>query len=171
MRRLFTLVAASMLLSTPSFAAKDVCKGVKVKKDAFGSARVAEAGDLKLKFVDGKWVLTLGINAGGGYGGFAANRLENLPEGTDVEVMLADDTRIALQTSASVGPQLINIMGISVTHYDLPFSLEPEIVRSLVNQPITAYRIVKAGDTWAQSETKKGDAKKFTEMGTCMLGT
>jgi hypothetical protein len=171
MNRLATLALATLLFSTAAHAAKDPCKGVSVKKDAFGSTRVAEVGDLKLKRAGDKWVFVLGMNKGGGYGAFSAANMEFLPEGTVVEILMEDGSSISLTTVGASGPTQYSVMGIMVTHYDLNLSVSDEHIGLLLSQPVKAYRVLKGSDTWNSDEFKAGDIKKFQEIGTCMRET
>lgn len=171
MKRLLALALASAVLTTPAFAEKDACKGVQLKKDSFGSVRYFEAGELTLKVIEGKWTLQLGMNKGGGYGGFATMNLEQLAAGSAVEVLFEDGSSAQLTTSAPAGGQFVSIMGVSTTHYEVPIQLDVDAIKGLIAQPIKAYRVVVNGETWAKGEVSKGDAAKFIETATCMIGT
>jgi hypothetical protein len=167
----FTVALLAAMLSTSAFAAKDPCKGVKVKKDAFGSTRVAEVGDFKVKQVQDGWALSLGFNHGGGYGAFTANSMEQLPEGTIVEVLMADGSKLELESVGSTGPKLVSVMGVSVTHFDMAVGVDKAKLELLTSQEVKAFRIMRGAEAWHTSEIKKGDAKKFQEVGSCMIST
>jgi hypothetical protein len=171
MNRILSVALAAFLFSTAAHAAKDPCKGVKIQKDAFGSTRVAEVGDLKLKRTADKWVFVLGMNKGGGYGAFSTNNMEFLPEGTAVEILMEDGSSINLLTVGAAGPTMYSIMGVMVTHYDLNLAVSDEHIGLLLSQPVKAYRVLKGADTWQTDEFKSGDIKKFQEIGTCMRET
>lgn len=175
MHRVLSLLVAASLAATPAFAGKDPCKGVKAKGDAFGMTRSYEAGDLKLRKMTtdtgSTWAMTLGFNQGGGYGAFSALSMEVLPEGTVIEVLMEDGSKVELLTSAAAGSQQVSIMGIMVSHYDLPITLEEAQVKALSSQPLKAFRVMKGAEAWKTDEFKKGDAQKFSDTAACMLGS
>jgi hypothetical protein len=169
--RLLGLALLATLASTPALAGGDPCKGVQVKKDAFGGSRVFEAGDLKLRKTGDAWTFIIGLNKGGGYGAFSTTNLEQIAAGTSVEVMLEDGSVVALSTSAVAGGTIYNIMGAVVTHYDLPFTVTAEQLTTLTAQQIKAFRVLRGVDVWYSGEFKTGDSGKFKETATCMMGT
>ncbi len=171
MSRLTSLMLATALFASPAFAGgkkvKDPCKGVKSEQDAFALTRSFDKGDLKIKKVGDAWSLQLGFNAGGGYGAFTATTTNVLAAGTVVEVMLADGSTMNLTSSAQVGPTNVYIMGVSVTHYDVPLTLSDEEA-AMLTQPIKAFRVMKGAEAFHSGEANKGDAKKFAETMACM---
>ncbi len=171
--RHIAVLAFAALLAAPStaFAGKDPCKGVKVKKDAFGSYRTFEMGDFKVKSSETGYQLSLGLNTGGGYGGFGSNSNEMVMQGAIVEFLMADESHIEITTSANTGPKLVTIMGVSITHYELPLSLTAEQMTQFTSQPVTAFRVMQGGDAWHTGEVKKKDSEKFNETMKCMLST
>ncbi|HMV68200.1 MAG TPA: hypothetical protein PKA64_15240 [Myxococcota bacterium] len=169
--RLIGLAVLATLASAPALAGGDPCKGVQVKKDAFGSSRSFSAGDLKIKKVGEAWTFTIGTNKGGGYGGFSSTNLEQIAAGTTIEVMLADGTRVELQTSAVAGGQIVSVMGVTVTHYELPMTVTAEQLQQLVSQPIKAFQVMRGADQWTSGEFKNGDATKFKDTVMCMMGS
>lgn len=171
MFRFATLIVAASLAAAPAYAGKkvkDPCKGVKAEQDAFAITRSFEKGDLKIKQVGEAWSMQLGFNAGGGYGAFTATTTNVLAEGTVVEVMLDDGSTMSVKSSAQVGPTNVYIMGVSVTHYDVPITLSDEEAKMLAAQPIKAFRVMKGAEAFHSGEANKGDAKKFMEAVACM---
>lgn len=172
MNRFATLLIASALAASPALAGgkkvKDPCKGVKSKQDAFALTRAFDAGDLKIKQIGDAWSMQLGFNAGGGYGAFTATTTNVIAEGTTVEVMLGDGAKLTATSSAQVGPTNVYIMGVSVTHYDVPVTLTAEEAAILGSQPIKAFRVMKGAEAFYSGEANKGDAKKFAEAVACM---
>lgn len=166
-----TFLLAALLFAGPAMAGKDPCKGVKVKKDAFGETRIADVGDFKLRQSKSGWSLTLGFNHGGGYGAFTANSMEQLPEGTVVEVLMADESKVMLTTVGQTGPKVVSVMGVSVTHFDMGVAVDKASVKLLTAQPVKAFRVMKGSEAWHTAEIKNGDAKKFLEVGSCMVGS
>lgn len=171
MLRSATLLAG-LLLATPALAAKDPCKGVSIKKDAFGDNRVLEAGDLKLTKAGDKWAFNASFGAGGGYGGFTALTFDPIPAGSTVDVLLADQSIVQVQTIGVAMPQTVAIMGIVSQKYALPISLTTDQVKAISGQEIKAIRVLKVtGETWYVGEISGGDAKKFMEAAACMATT
>lgn len=171
MIRTLALAITASLLATPAFAAKDPCKNVKVESNKFGSSRYLEAGDLRLRKTDGGWTMTIKFNAGGGYGGFTAMKFEAIPQGTPVEVLLEDQSKVVITTSVTAGPQIVAVMGVTATYYELTATVSDEDVKALSAQPIIAARAMKGTETWYMGEISKGDAKKFQEASSCMVTT
>lgn len=165
------ILFASLLLCSPAFAGKDPCKGVKSKTDAFATTRSFEKGDLKIKKVDDAWSMQLGFASGGGYGAFTATTSHVLPEGTKVEILLQDGSKLSVSSSAQVGPTQVNIMGVAVTTYDVPLTLTEDEAKMLGTQPIKAFRVMKGAEAFHSGEPNKGDAKKFAEAMACLTTT
>lgn len=169
--RLMALALLAALASTPALAGGDPCKGVQVKKDAFGTARSYTAGDLKIRKAGESWTFIIGLNKGGGYGAFTSTNLEQLAAGTGIEVMLEDGSVVQLNTSAAAGGQIVSIMGVTVTHYDLPVTVTLEQLQTLTAQNIKAFRVLRGAEQWFSGEFKAGDAGKFKETVVCMMGS
>ena len=170
MNRLLAALLLTSFVATPAFAEKDPCKGVQIKKDSFGSSRQFEAGELTIRQTGESFTVNLGLNKGGGYGMFTTMNIEQLPTGSNVEVLFEDGSSITLTTTAPAGGQFVSIMGISTTHYELPLAVSVEQLRTLIAKPIKAYRVVVGADTWGSAEVSKGDSAKFAETVTCMIG-
>lgn len=171
MNRTLALIVAGCLASSSAFAAKDPCKDVSVKKDAFGTVRTYDNGDIDFKKIGESMQIVFEFTGGGGYGGFSSGSLQQVPEGTAVEVMMADGSVLTLMTTAPAGPVTYAIMGIVVTKYPLIVGVTAEQVAQLLAQDIKAARVMKGAETWMALEIKPNDAAKWRETVTCMTTT
>jgi hypothetical protein len=169
--RFVGLLLASTLLATPAFAGKDPCKGVSVKKDAFGETRSFEAGDLRLKKSGDTWNFTIKFNVGGGLGGFTALSFNMIPAGSTVQLALADGSVVDLTSSANATTQTTAVMGVVVQYLEIPMSVTPDQIKALTAQDIKAARLIQNDSAVATSEFKSGDASKFKATAACMIGS
>jgi hypothetical protein len=171
MNRTLALLVAGCLASSSAFAAKDPCKDVSVKKDAFGTARTYDKGDIDFKKIGESMQLVVEFTGGGGYGGFSAASALQVAAGTAVEVLMADGSVVTFVTTAPTGPVTYTIMGIMVTKYPLIVGVTPEQVGLLLAQDIKAARVMKGAETWMSLEIKPNDAAKWRETVSCMSST
>lgn len=169
--RFLSLLVASTLLATPALAAKDPCKGVTVKKDAFGETRSFEAGDLRLKKAGDAITFTVKFNVGGGVGGFTALSFNMIPAGSTLQIALADGSVIDLTTAANAVTQTSAIMGIVVQYMEIPMTVTVDQLKALTASEIKGARIIQNGAAAASAEFKSGDAKSFMTTGACMAGS
>lgn len=164
-------LAAMTMISAPAMA-KDPCPGVKEKKDSFGTARLFEAGDMKIRKVGDSWTFTINMSAGGGYGGFVATQNEVIAAGSMLEVKLADGTVTSMPIAASVSATVVYVMGVTAAYYPIPVVPSPEQITLLSTQNVVAMRVLRGGVDPAQSgEAKKGDAEKFRAALACMASS
>lgn len=171
MTRLIALVVAGALAASPAFAAKDPCKDVSIKKDAFGTTRVYDKMDIQFRKTGEQTVLGFEFSGGGGYGGFAMSAGQQVPAGQAVEVLLADGTIVPLATSAPAGPVVYNVMGVVVTKYPMSVTVSPEQLAQLLGQDIKAARVMQGAETWMSMEVKPPDAQKWRATVQCMIGS
>lgn len=169
--RFATLLLASSLLATPAFAGKDPCKGVSVKKDAFGETRSFEAGDLRLKKAGDNITFIVKFNVGGGLGGFTALSFNMIPAGSTLQIALADGSVVDLTTSANAVTQTAAVMGVVLQYLEIPMTLTADQLKALTASEIKGARIIQNGTAAASAEFKAGDSKAFKETGACMAGT
>jgi hypothetical protein len=164
-------VALAVSLAQPALAGKDPCKGVSVKKTAFGSTRVLDAGKLKLKQSEGTTTLFVSFDAGGGFGAWARSTAEQVPAGAEMQMKLSDDSIFTMQSSGITAPRSATIMGVLAVWYEVPFTVDATQVAAIVDGNPEVARLLLDGGREVIRKISKGDMKTFAKSAVCMMGS
>ena len=168
-RTLLLLSVCSLGLSTPSFAGKDPCKGVKTD----GVARHFHANELTW-WTDGEQrQLVLGLSKSVGFMAVLRKKTEDelpdLPAGSAVTIHLADGTTVPMVTESATPPSVYVLMGALINRYLTTYTLTEEMWKKLASQPITM--VTLDSDQEYQITPNNKDGAKFSQAGQCILGS